>query len=130
MYGEPDGTIAYDVPLAESSFSPFADSRIGPSYTSFKNASCMTQKCWVDSNGLDYDALRGQAVIKKYARAVDSLTRRCTGADRAETGSWCTTLDNYGVACGSTTCTFTHEAFSYNVGPIRVPGAVRRELFR
>jgi hypothetical protein len=56
VFGDPTGSTAYDVPIWLADASPAASARRGPSYALFRNASCMTQACWVAANGVAFDA--------------------------------------------------------------------------
>jgi flagellar biosynthesis protein FliQ len=63
------------------------------------------------------------ATIRQYKRTVDPVTGKCEGADRAELGSYCSTRDNFAVACSSSQCTYSYNTFEYFVRDIHIPGA-------
>jgi hypothetical protein len=124
VFGDPASmTAVYDVPRCDASLSRSSTVRNGPTYTIFSNSSCMTQTCWKATNGVEYDAKRGVAVVNQYRRTIDPLTGKCEGSDRAELGSFCATRDDFSVSDASTQTTFTHNEFEYFIRNVRVPGS-------
>jgi hypothetical protein len=123
LFGNPAGNKVYDVPQNEADMSPAATARTGPAYARFLNASCTTQQCWENENGIDFDHEQAIATIGLYARSVDPITGKCQGQERSYGGSWCTVRDNFAVSCSNSTCTLTAQDYRFQVSQIRIPGS-------